>query len=246
MVEVARIPTCTMPHGSRLTRDGTRQYSGCMMDDMLVEVDARRMSVARWFSVAKGAEHGVSAPPARAMAMTRPGATHEGASGGHAAGDHEMAAAGPGAPTCSPTWAQPSIDASKIYVACNKSNEILEIDAARWALTRRIPAGDGAYNLDLTHDGRLLVATNKRGQSVSVIELASGRELVRIPTTRKVASGVAISPDDRYAFVTDEGIGSQPGTVDIIDLRALQKVASADVGPQAGGVAVWKTEPPTP
>lgn len=33
--------------------------------------------------------------------------------------------------------------------------------------------------------------------------------------------------------VTDEGIGSQPGTVDVIDLDAPQKVASIDF---------WKTE----
>jgi DNA-binding beta-propeller fold protein YncE len=81
---------------------------------------------------------------------------------------------------------------------------------------------------------------------VSVIELASGRELIRIPTTRKVPSGIAVSPDDRYAFISDEGIGSQPGTVDVIDLPALQLVGSVDVGPQAGGIAVWKTERPTP
>jgi DNA-binding beta-propeller fold protein YncE len=179
------------------------------------------------------------------MTMTMTGApmAHDG-SAHDAAGHGALPAAA--APTCSPTWAQPSVDGSKIYVACNKSNEVLEVDRVSWALTRRLPAGDGVYNLDLTHDGRLLVGTNKRGQSVSIVDLASGHEIARIPTTRKVASGVAISPDDRYAFVSDEGIGSQPGTVDVIDLRALQRVASVDVGPQAGGIAVWKTEPPAP
>ncbi len=66
-----------------------------------------------------------------------------------------------------------------------------------------------------------------------------------LPTTRKVASGVAISPDDRYAFVTVEGIGSEPGTVDIIDLARATKVASVDVGQQAGGIDFWKTEAAT-
>ena len=37
--ESARIPTCTMPHGSRINRAGTRHYSACMMDDLLVEID---------------------------------------------------------------------------------------------------------------------------------------------------------------------------------------------------------------
>lgn len=241
MVEVARIPTCTMPHGSRLNRDGSRHYSGCMMDDMLVEIDGRKLAVARWFSVAHGAEHGVKGPPARAMAMTSGTISHD-----SAMANQMTAAPGGTAPTCSPTWAQPSPDGSHVYVACNKSNEVLEIDAARWTLTRHLPAGDGVYNLDITRDGKLLIGTNKRGQSVSVVDLASGREIARVATTRKVASGVAISPDDRYAFVSDEGVGSQPGTVDVIDLHALQKVASIDVGAQAGGIAVWKTEPPTP
>jgi DNA-binding beta-propeller fold protein YncE len=99
------------------------------------------------------------------------------------------------------------------------------------------------YNLAATRNGRLLVGTNKRGQSVSVIDLATGKETARIPTTRRVASGVALSSDDRYAFVTLEGIGSQPGTVDIIDLATLQTVASVDVGQQAGGIDFWKTVP---
>ena len=41
MVEVARVPTCTMPHGSRINAQGTKQYSACMMDDMAVEIDTR-------------------------------------------------------------------------------------------------------------------------------------------------------------------------------------------------------------
>ncbi|HSY80680.1 MAG TPA: YncE family protein [Gemmatimonadaceae bacterium] len=213
LTEIARIPTCTMPHGSRLNASGTRHYSACMMDDMLVEIDARNLKVGRWFSVATGAEHGVTSRPAQ---MT--------------------------VPTCSPTWAQPSPDGTKVWVACNKTNDVVEIDVKKWTMTRRIPFGEGVYNLAVTHNGKLLVGTNKRGQSVSIVDVASGKELARIPTTRKVTSGVAVTPDDRYAFVTDEGIGSQPGTVDVIDLDALQKVASIDVGPQAGGIDFWKTE----
>ena len=129
------------------------------------------------------------------------------------------------------------MDGRTVWVACNKSNELVEIDAARWSLRRRIPAGDGIYNLAASPDGRLVVGTNKRGQSVSVFEAASGRELARIPTTRRVPSGLVISADSRYAFVTLEGVGSEPGAVDVIDLAAWRKVASVDVGQQAGGIA---------
>ena len=235
MAEVARITTCIMPHGSRLNPQGTKHYSACMMDDALVEIDARTMAVSRHFMLKKGNEHGESGALA--------GAGHGGAGGDHAG--HGMEPPKPGDVSCSPTWAQPSADGSKIYVACNKSSDIAEIDAASWTMTRRFPMGPGVYNLATTHDGKLLVGTNKRGQSVSIVDLATGKEVAVLPTKRKVASGVVISPDDRYAFVTVEGIGSEPGTVEIIDLRALRTVASVDVGQQAGGIDFWKTEAAT-
>jgi DNA-binding beta-propeller fold protein YncE len=50
--------------------------------------------------------------------------------------------------------------------------------------------------------------------------------------------GVAVSPDDRYAFVSVEGVGSEPGTVEVIDLRTLARVAAVDVGQMAGGIDV--------
>ena len=239
MVEVARITTCTMPHGSRLNAQGTKHYSACMMDDVLVEIDTRTLEVSRHFMVAKGSEHGMPGAPARHAGAA-------GATGGHAMhgsaptpGGAKPGAAGATGATCSPTWAQPSADGTKVYVACNKSNDVLEIDAERWTMTRRLPAGNGVYNLAATTDGRLLVGTNKRGQSVSVIDLASGKEAARIPTSRRIPSGVAISRDDRYAFVTLEGVGSEPGTVEVIDLKTLKRVAAVDVGQMAGGIDVW-------
>jgi DNA-binding beta-propeller fold protein YncE len=248
MVEVARIPTCTMPHGSRFNGDGTLHYSACMMDDMLIEIDTRKLAVSRHFELTTGKEHGMAGPPMKhgkggAMAGHDP-STGSGQVMG--AGGHGMEQPKPGDVSCSPTWAQPSADGSRIWVACNKTSDIAEIDARTWKLTRRIPAGPGVYNLGITRDGKKLIATNKRGQSVSVIDIATGKELARIATTRRVVHGVAVSDDDRYAFISVEGSGSQPGTVDIIDLTTLAKVASVDVGQQAGGIDFWKSEPARP
>ncbi|HEY4302933.1 MAG TPA: YncE family protein [Gemmatimonadaceae bacterium] len=145
--------------------------------------------------------------------------------------------------SCQPTWAQPAADGSRVWVACNKSSEIVEVDGKTWATTRRIPAGAGVYNLGLTHDGKRLLATNKRDQSMSVIDIATGKTLARIATTRKIVNGVTVSDDDRYAFVSIEGSGSQPGTMDVIDLQTLTKVASVDLGEQAGGIDFWKSQP---
>ena len=220
MTEVARVPTCTMPHGSRLNPQGTKQYSACMMDDMLVEIDTRALKVSRKFSLSKGHVH---------------------TSGMKDTGGHGMEAPKPGDTSCSPTWAEPSADGSSIFVACNKSSEIVEISAESWNVVRRIPARPGVYNLDVTHDGRRLIATNKRDQSISIYDLKSGKELTRLPTKRKVLHGVVVSSDDLYALVTVEGVGSEPGTVEIIDLTTLKTVATLDVGAGAAGIEFFKT-----
>jgi DNA-binding beta-propeller fold protein YncE len=224
MTEIARIQTCTMPHGSRLNAQGTKQYSACMMDDMLVEIDTRALKASRKFSLTKGHMHTPGMP------------------GTKDTGGHGMEAPKPGDNSCSPTWAEPSADGSSIFVACNKSSEIVEVDAKSWQVVRRITARAGVYNLEITHDGRRLIATNKRDQSVSIYDVKSGRELARLPTKRKVLHGVVVSPDDLYAFVTVEGIGSEPGTVEIIDLTSLKTVATVDVGAGAAGIDFYKME----
>jgi DNA-binding beta-propeller fold protein YncE len=216
MIEVKRITTCTMPHGSRLSPDGTKHYSACMMDDMLAEIDTQKFDVSRTFMLTAGKE------------MSMEGAPH---------GQMKMSDL-----TCVPTWAQPSNDGSEIYVACNKSNEIAVIDAATWKLSRRFPAGNGVYNLAMTKDGRL-VATNKRGQSVSIFDPQTGKELAHLPTKRKVVHGAVVTPDNRYAFISVEGVGDDPGTVEVIDLDAMKTVATAEVPTQAAGIDFWKTEP---
>jgi len=241
MTEVARIQTCTMPHGSRLNPQGTKQYSACMMDDMLVEIDTRTLKVARHFIVTQGKEMGMIGAPKRNVAeamASMPGMNRSVKD----SGGHGMELPKPGDTSCQPTWAQPSTDGSSIYVACNKSSEIVEVNADTWRVVRRIPARQGVYNLAVTHDGTRLLATNKRDQSVSIYDLKSGKELARLPTKRKVLHGVVVSPDDLFAFVTVEGVGAEPGTVEIIDLKALKTVATVDVGQEAAGIDFYKIE----
>jgi YVTN family beta-propeller protein len=235
MLEVARIQTCAMPHGSRLNPQGTKHYSACMMDDMLVEIDTHTLKVSRHFVLTKGSEMGMPGPPS-AMSMRDAKKPMD-------MGGHGMEAPKAGDTSCSPTWAQPSADGSKVFVACNKSSEIVEVDVDGWKVTRRLPARAGVYNLAVTKDGTRLLSTNKRDQSVSVIDIKSGRELARIPTKRKVLHGVVVTPDDRYAFVSVEGVGSEPGTVEVIDLRALKTAAVLDVPVEAAGLDFLRTEP---
>ena len=242
--EIARVVTCTMPHGSRIDPSGSFQYSGCMMDDQLVEIDARAFKVSRRFSLAKGKEGPLPANDEHVMhAMemaprTATGVAVDPADVGYNGMKHDMVPN-----TCSPTWAQPSADGAKVFVACNKADEVIEIDRAKWAIARRIKMGRGPYNLAVTPDGKLLLATLKQGAMFEIIDLATGASLARLKNSSTVANGVAVTPDSRYAFVTSEGVGAAPGKVDVYDLRALAKVGTVDVGQQAGGIAFWKMEP---
>jgi DNA-binding beta-propeller fold protein YncE len=231
MLEVARIRTCVMPHGSRLSPDGRRHYSTCMMDDVLVELDARGFAVSRHFMLTPGAGHGMEGPPA-ARASSDAGPP------GH---DATRAAR-----SCSPTWATPSPDGRRVYVACNQANDIVEIDVGEWRVVRRIAAGEGVYNLATTRDGRVLIATHRRGRSVSFHATAEGRTLGVVETLRPMPHGIAVSDDDHYAFVSVEGIGAEPGTVEVIDLRTFRRVASVDVGQMSGGIDFWRSEPARP
>lgn len=239
--EVARIVTCTMPHGSRVDPSGARQYSTCMMDDQLVEIDARKFELARRFSLAKGKEGPIAAAADPHAGHVMPGAAAtpkpvvDPADVGYAGVKHDMTPA-----TCSPTWAQPSFDGKKIFVACNKTDEIVEVDRDSWTITRRLPTGRGVYNLAVTADGKLLVATLKQGHMVEIFELASGKSLARIKTSNNIAHGVTISPDSRYAFISSEGVGSAPGKVDVIDLQARAIAGTVEVGQQASGITFWK------
>ncbi len=206
MVEVTRIRTCLMPHGSRVRPDGTRQYSACMHSEQLVEIDMETFEVSSRFDVS---------PPA-------------------------------GDAVCSPTWVEPGLGPRAnrvVYVACNRNGEVIEVDTGRWEVSRRFATGQGPYNLEVTADGERLIATLKGEQAIAVFDLASGRELGRVETSRPVTHGVVASPDGRYAFVSNESVGSVRGTLDVIDLDALVLVDSVELGHQSGGIDFWSVTP---
>lgn len=232
MTEVTRLTTCLMPHGSRVNASGTRHYSACMHSDQLVEIDLETLQISRRFSLRPGAE----AP----LALDDRGEpmAHEG-------GEMHAAHAGGDAAVCSPTWAEPGEGRwadRYVYVACNRNGEVLEIDVERWEVTRRFATGRAPYNLEATEDGRYLAATLKGEQAVAFFDLEAGEEVARLPTTQPVTHGVVASPDSRFAFVTNEAVGGTPGTLDVFDLRTLQRVESVELRHQPGGVDFWSVE----
>ena len=138
-----------------------------------------------------------------------------------------------------PTWAEPHPHLPRVLVADSGGNVIVDVDLESWSVARRLEAQGAPYNVAVTPDGSRVVATLKSAASIGVYDFTSGAELARIESARAFPHGVVLSPDGRYAFVSVEGVGSEPGAVDIIDLDALQRVATVNVGMQAGGIAYW-------
>lgn len=218
-VQIREIPTCDMPHGSRFNRRGSAAYIACMMSDELVEVDASELQISRRVSVGGGADHAHG--PA---AVDRPGAASSTLLGQD--------------PACLPTYVSVSPDDRLLYLACNHANELQVRDASSLELQRRLVTGDGAYNVEPSPDGRWVLVTNRRAQSVSVFDTETWSETARVATSKPIPHGIAFSPDGRYALVSVESVGSDPGAVDAIELGSLTLVSSMPVPRQPTGIAI--------
>lgn len=147
-------------------------------------------------------------------------------------------------PRCKPTWADPHPSRPLVYVACNGSDLIREVDTRSWSASRtfRAPPGSAPYNLEVSPDGQLLVVSYKGTGHTGIWSLDEGTERAVIANSRSVTHGVTITPDSKIAFISVEGIGGEPGSADVIDLAALQRTAVIEVGKQAGGIIFWKKE----
>ena len=235
MYEIEQVTTCTMPHGSRMSPDGMHNYSACMMDDQLVEMSTFSLEVTRRLNLVTGEP--VDEPVAHGAGMAGGGVS--GATAGGAGMGAGMAGAmGSGMAACSPTWTTLSGDGRFVYVACNRGNEIVQVDLESWSVARRIPAEGAPYNLALTRDESRLLATLKGSGHLAVWDLDTAEQLAKIKSIQEVTHGVAVTSDNRFAFVTVEGIGGQPGIVEVIDLATYERVGMAETGKQAGGITL--------
>ena len=220
MTEIAQIEQGVMPHGSRASPDGRYHYSVGMMDDTLYEIDVMKLAVSRKLHLTETDDPMTGMP---------------GHDGSHAVG-HSMN-------VTKPTWVQPHPDQPFVYVALQGIDQVAEVSLGDWKITRRFHTQKGPYNLAVSPDGKMILATCKPDNSTAVWDLATGKELASIPASRRITHGVTISPDSRYAFISIEGVAADPGTVDVIDLRSFETRASIDVGKQASGIDFWKIEP---
>ncbi|MGH7607048.1 MAG: YncE family protein [Gemmatimonadales bacterium] len=230
MTPVTNLPACDMPHGVRVNHAGTRVYVSCMHSDEILEIDRQSLRISRRHPTGEGGGAAASH------------AAREGGAGDAGSGPPRHGASAPGLPRaaagCSPTFVSVSIDDRHLYVACNHANTLQVLDAATLALVREIPVGAGAYNAEPSPDGRWVIVTNKKAQSVSLIDARRLEEVARIPTTKPLPHGVAYAPDGSVAFVSAESVGADPGAVDVIALTSRARIATIAVPRQPTGIAI--------
>ena len=239
MVEVERVETGVMPHGSRILNNGLKHYSVAMMSGMLYEIDAMSMEVSRTLQTSppmkmkKGKHSSHSMHSMHDSKKMDHGHKNDNKAMGKMAMDHKM-------PPEKPTWVYPHPNDDLLYVVNNGTDNVVEVDVKQWKVNRIFKTDKGPYNCEVSRDGKYMVVTYKSAAKTGVWDLKKGKEVAKFNNTRKVTHGVSISPDSRYAFVTVEGIGKEPGAVEIFDLKKLKPVAIAETGKQAGGIAFWK------
>lgn len=245
MTELEQITTGAMPHGSRLSADGMKHYSVAMMSGELFEIDALDMKVSRALNLDEAAK--------ATMEMDHSKMDHSKMDHGapkkeemdHSKMDHSKMGHGGGGMKHSafkPTWVSPHPNKDVVYVAGNGQAQVLEVDTKSWKVTRKFETDKGPYNIDISPNGKYMVVSYKTAAKTGIWDLETGKELARLDNSQKVTHGVAISSDSRYAFVSVEGVQDDPGMMDVFDLQTLKKVATAELGKQAGGIAFWKVD----
>jgi DNA-binding beta-propeller fold protein YncE len=220
MTTITHVPACDMPHGVKVDPSGTTAWVSCMHSDELLALEVATLTIGARLRLGAG----------------QPSTSHAGH--GPPLGG---ASTPPAAKSCSATFVSLSADGSRLFVACNASGSVQVWRTADRSLEREIPVGAGAYNVEPSPDGRWLVVTNKKAQSISVIDTGEWKEVARLPTTRPVVHGVAWSPDSRYVYISQESIGAEAGAVDVFDLTSRRRTASLAVPGQPTGITILRT-----
>jgi YVTN family beta-propeller protein len=247
MTKITDVPACNMPHGVKSNHAGTKIYVSCMHDDEILELDVGTFGIARRARVGTGREaagHDMAAMAGMNHGAPTPAMPTASAPSAPATSAAPAAAAAPAASgppqsrVCAPTFVSVSPDDSRLYVACNTGNTLQVLDAGTLGLVKEVEVGHGAYNVEPSPDGRWVIVTNKKDQSVSLVDARTLTEMARIPTAKKIVHGVAYSPDGRYAYISAESIGADPGSVDRLDLAQRKMTATIAVPAQPTGVTI--------
>ncbi len=135
-------------------------------------------------------------------------------------------------------WAL-TADQKRLFVSQPESDRVAAADTATWEVEKQIDAGRRPSRVVLQPDGAYLWVglepAGGAGSGVAVVDARNLRVVARIPTG-KGRHDIAVSDDSRFAFITNE----DDGTLSVIDVARLAKVADVHVGSRPASVA-WSS-----
>jgi len=129
----------------------------------------------------------------------------------------------------------------KVYVAELREGTIAEVDPSAGKVVRRLKAGPRVAAVAVAGKQKLLLAANSGLNSVSLIDLPSGREKARVAVLSDPRA-IAIAPDESLALVGNlrpfgnATEATQSCCISVIDLKALKKVS--DIKLTSGSINV--------
>jgi len=127
-------------------------------------------------------------------------------------------------------WAKTE-DQKRMFVSMPVADMVALVDLEQFVVTHNVPAGEMPTRVVLQTDEKYLwVGNDGKNESksgVTVIDVDKRQNVATIPTGAGHHE-IALSADDRYAFVSNRDGGS----VTVIDARKLEKVKDLELGPR--------------
>jgi YVTN family beta-propeller protein len=102
---------------------------------------------------------------------------------------------------------------SRLYVVCEGTNEVIEVDAMAGTVLRRVRVGQHPKSISLSTDGRFLYVANSWSDTVSVIGVATLKVMKELPAGYEPNAAVA-DAEGRFLYVANR----MSNDVSVIDL----------------------------
>ena len=119
-----------------------------------------------------------------------------------------------------------------LFVVCQGTDEVLDVDLGRMVVARRLPVGRLPHGIAVSPDAERLYVSLRAEDRVVALELATGRELASVGVGLKPC-GIALSPDGTTLVVANAGSDD----VSLIETRGLTERARLAAGREPYDVA---------
>src|SRR5262249_35628241 len=113
-------------------------------------------------------------------------------------------------------------DGRSLFVTCEASRAVVEVDVATGAIRRAIDTGrEATHMLVVTPDGKKLYAADIRGGSCTAIDLGRGLAVAQVATGAG-CEGIDATPDGSRVWTANK----EAGTLTVIDTARDEAIAS--------------------